>query len=309
MTKITVIGDINVDLLTSPVRSIPKKDLQTLIPYMNLTIGGGAANFAFAISKLGLKTRLVGLVGNDVFGEYIIKKVKGFGIENRIRKTNKEKTGITFGIQFEDGSKSLLTFRGTNSLFSKKDFKWKEINGRVLHIAGYNLLDNFRKDVYEILKYAKKKKMLTSLDPDIKVEMRFDLKELEKVLKFVDMFFLNKIEGKILTQDEKNDKIVKKLLDFGCKIVALKCGKEGCIVGNKGKIYKIKGIKVRAINPTGIGDIFNASFVFSYLKTGNIKQAGIFANGAGALAITRANEERFVTEKEVLRFLKNRYGR
>ena len=119
--EITVLGDVNVDLLTSPVLSIPKRDLQALIPSINLTIGGGATNFAFATSKLGLKTRLIGLVGNDFFGRYIIKKVREFGIENKIRKIDREKTGISLGIQFEDGSRSLLTFRGTNSLFSKKD--------------------------------------------------------------------------------------------------------------------------------------------------------------------------------------------
>lgn len=304
--EITVLGDVNVDLLTSPILSTPKRDLQTLIPFINLTIGGGATNFAFATSKLGLKTRLIGLVGNDIFGEYIIKKIKEFEIENKIRKIDGEKTGITFGIQFEDGSRSLLTFRGTNSLFSKKDFKLEDIKGDTIHIGGYNFLDNFRKDVYKILKYAKKRKMLTSLEPDIKSGMRFKLKELKRVLKFVDIFFPNKIEGRILTKKGKKRDIVKRLLNFNCKIVALKCGKEGCVVGSREKIYKIKGIKVNAINPTGIGDIFNASFVFNYLKTRDIKQAGIFANAAGALAITRRNEKRFITEKEVLNFIKGK---
>jgi len=304
--RITVLGDINVDLLTSPVFSIPKRDLQALIPSINLTIGGGATNFAFATSKLGLKTRLIGLVGNDIFGNYIIKKVREFGIKNKIRKTDKGKTGISLGIQFEDGLRSLLTFRGTNSLFSKKDFKLKDIKGKALHIGGYNFLDNLGKDVYKILGYAKKKEMITSLEPDIKSGMRVKIKDMKKVLKFVDIFLPNKIEGMFLTKREEKKEIVKKLLNFDCKIVALKCGKEGCVVGDNEKIFKIKGMKVDAINPTGIGDIFNASFVFNYLKTGDIKQSGIFANAAGALAITKTGEDRFQTEREVLKFIKEK---
>jgi len=299
---VVVIGDMNVDLLTNPISSLPKKDFQILIPSINLQIGGGAANFAFAISKLGLKTRLIGLVGKDIFGEYITRKAKEFGIESKIRKIDREKTGITLGVQFKDGSRSLLTFRGTNSLLSKKDFKLEDIEGKAIHIGGYNFLDKLRKDVYKIVKYAKKKKMLVSLEPDIKSGMRFDIKNLRKVLKFVDLFFPNRKEGEILTAKKEKREIVKSLLNLGCRVVALKCGEKGCVVGSKNKIFTIEGIKVKAVNPTGIGDIFNAAFVFNYIKTRDIKKAGVFANVVGALAITKSGEDRFLTEKEVIRF-------
>jgi len=306
---ITVIGDVNVDLLTKPIPTLPKKDSQVLIPSPDLTIGGGAANFAFAISKLGLKTRLIGLVGEDVFGDCVVKKMKEFGIENKVGRTNKEKTGITVGIQLKDGSRSLLTFRGTNSILSLKDFKLNDMKGKIVHIGGYNFLDGLRKDVYKILKYAKKKGMLVSLDPDIKSGIRFDVKKFRKILKTVDFFFPNRAEGKLLTGKNKETDIVKNILKFGCRIVALKYGKEGCVVGEKNKIYRIKGFKVKAVSPTGTGDIFNASFIFNYLKTRDIRKAGKFANATCALAITKTGEDRYPTEKEVIRFLRNRHGK
>lgn len=305
---VTVVGDVNVDLLTVPIGYLPKKDSQVLVPNIGLTIGGGAANFAFATSKLGLKTRLIGLVGSDIFGKYLIKKAKEFGINSKIKERKDERTGISFGIQLKDGSRSLLTYRGTNALFSKKDFKLDEIEGKVLHIGGFNFLDNLRKDVYEIVRYAKMKKMIVSLDPDVKSGTMFNIEEFRKVLKFVDLFFPDKKEGEVLTAKKEELKIVKSILKFGCKIVALKCGEGGCVVGSKNRIFRIKGIREKAINPTGIGDIFNAAFVSKYLKTGNIKEAGIFANAVGALAITKSNEKRFATEKEAVSFLR-KYGR
>lgn len=304
---ITVIGDVNVDLLTNPIPTLPKKDSQVVISDMNLTIGGGAANFAFTISKLGLKTRLIGLIGNDVFGKYIIKKAKEFGIDNKIETARGERTGVTFGAQLKDGSRSLFTFRGTNALFSTKNFNLGNIEGKVLHIGGYNFLDSFRKDVYKIAKYVRKKGMLFSLDPDIKSGIRFDTGELIKTLKSVDFFFPNRIEGMMLTGKKKEIEIVKTLLKFGCRVVALKCGEKGCVIGSKNKISTIKGINVKPVSPTGIGDIFNAAFIFSYIKTGDIKKAAVFANAAGALAIIKIGEKRYQTEKEVIRFLKNNY--
>jgi 2-dehydro-3-deoxygluconokinase len=270
---------------------------------MNLQIGGGAANFAFATSRLGLKTRLIGLVGKDIFGEYIIGKTKEFEVDSKLRKMGEKKTGITLGIHFIDGSKSLLTFRGTNSLLSLRDFKLEDIEGKAIHISGYNFVDNLRKDVNKIVKYAKKKKMLVSLDPDIKSGIRFSAKELKKILKSVDIFFINIEEGKMLTRKKEKVKIAKDILGFGCKIIALKCGNKGCAVGSKEKVFIIKEIRVKPVNPTGTGDIFNAAFIFKYLKTRNIKESGIFANAAGALAITKADEKRFATNDEIKKFL------
>jgi len=128
-------------------------------------------------------------------------------------------------------------------------------------------------------------------------------------LKIVDFFFPNKAEGRILTGKGEKREIVKNILKFGCRIVALKCGKEGCVVGEKNKIYRIKGFKVKAVSPTGTGDIFNASFIFNYLKTRDIRKAGKFANATCALAITKTGEDRYPTEKEVIRFLRNRHGK
>lgn len=301
---LTAIGDVNIDLLTSPVRSYPKKDLQIRIPWMRMEVGGGAAHFAMATSKLGMKTRLIGLVGKDVFGDYIVDKIERFGVENKVRRTKNERTGISFGIHFEDGSRSLLTFRGTNSIFSTRFFNRNEIRGKVLYIGGYNLLENFQEDVYKILSYAKRKGMLTALEPDLKSGINCDLKEVKRSLKLVDFFFPDLEEGRIITSEKDERKIVRKILKFGCKIVALKLGKRGCIVADRTKIRKIKGFKVKAVNTTGAGDFFNAGFVFGYLKYRNLERAGIFANATGALSVTKFGDERFPSLREINRLVK-----
>ncbi|MEM5800000.1 MAG: carbohydrate kinase family protein [Candidatus Aenigmatarchaeota archaeon] len=307
MAKVTVIGDINVDVLTSPIEKYPKKDSQVLIDCAKLEVGGGSAHFAMAISKLGVKTRFIGLVGNDFFGEFVAKEIKKFGVESRIKRISKE-TGISIGIHFKDGSRSLLTFRGTNSLFSLKDFKFKEIKGNVLYIGGYNLQKSFQKDVRKVLNYAKEKRMITCLEPDLKSGINCDLRELKNNLKFVDFFFPDFEEGKILTKEKDEEKIVEKILSFGCKNVALKLGEKGCLVSNHEKTFRISAIKTKAINPTGAGDFFNAGFVFGYLKHKKIEKAGIYGNALASFAISRFGDERFPTRKDVEGIVRKEYG-
>lgn len=303
MIDLTVLGDVNLDLLSSTIPSFPPKDSQIFLPSFFLTIGGGAANFALQASKLGLKTRLIGLVGKDFFGDWVLRKLNEAGIDCKVRRSE-EKTGLTIGIQFEDGSKSLLTFKGTNSVFSLRHFKLKEIEGKAFHLAGYNLMDKLRSSVEKIFKYVKKRKILISFDPDLKSGINFEIDEFKAILKHVDILFLNEKEGKLLVKKEAREEIASDLLALGCKAVVLKCGADGCLILTPSETHEIKGIKVVAKNPTGVGDIFNASFIFSYLKTNDFKKAGVFANAAGALAITKIGEKRFLKEKEIKDFLK-----
>jgi sugar/nucleoside kinase (ribokinase family) len=307
MVEVTVIGDINVDILTSPIEKYPRKDSQVLINSAKLEVGGGSAHFALALAKLGIKTRFIGLLGNDFFGDFILNKLKSFGVESRVKKVNKE-TGISIGIHFKDGSRSLLTFRGTNSLFSLKDFKLEEIGGKVLYLGGYNLQKNFQKDVKKVLSYAKEKGMINCLEPDLKSGINCNLKELKRNLKLVDFFFPDFEEGRILTGKNDEEKISEKILEFGCKNVALKLGEKGCLIANKEKIFRIGAIKTKVVNPTGAGDFFNAGFVFGYLKKKKIEKAGIYGNALASFAISRFGDERFAKRKELEEIVRKEYG-
>jgi sugar/nucleoside kinase (ribokinase family) len=298
MAETTVIGDVNIDLLLSPIKSYPKKDFQQKIPWLKIEVGGGAAHIALALSKLGLKTKLIGLIGKDPFGNFIIEKIKKFGVENSLKTIEKE-TGISIGINFEDGSRSLLTYRGTNSLFSIHHFNLSEIEGNVLFLTGYGLLEKFRKDAEKVLKFAKSKGMITCLEPDVKGGINFKRKKFFQILKFVDFFFPDFEEAKALTQEKSLEKILKKFFRFGCKVVALKLGEKGCIIAKKDKIIKVPAIKTKVVNPTGAGDFFNAGFIFGYLKYKSLEKAGMFGNAVAAFAISTFCDERYPNKKKL----------
>jgi ribokinase len=304
MIEATVIGDVNIDLLLSPIKDYPKRDSQEKISWLKVEVGGGAAHVALALSKLGLKTKLIGLIGNDSFGNFILEKIKKFGVENKLRVVKKE-TGISIGINFEDGSRSLLTYRGTNSFFSIRDFNFHEIEGKVLFLTGYGLLEKFRKDVKKVLKFAKNKGMITCLEPDVKGGINFKRKGFLEILKFADFFFPDFEEAKSLTQEKNLKKILEKFFKFGCKIVALKLGEKGCIVAKKNEMIRIPAIKTKVVNPTGAGDFFDAGFIFGYLKYKSLKKAGEFGNATAAFAISKFCDERYPNEKK-LKFLLNK---
>lgn len=94
----------------------------------------------------------------------------------------------------------------------------------------------------------------------------------------MDFCFPNLEEGKVLTNKEKPEEIVKELLNY-YKNVVLKLGKKGCYLGNKKRIRIVKqNIKRAEADSTGAGDAFAAAFIADYLNNKDLKSAAERAN-------------------------------
>jgi len=78
--EVISIGDITIDFLIS-VPTYPKlgQDVDTL--KLKMDLGGSAANFAVAIKRLGIRSGLIGKVGDDWFGDFAISELKKEGVE------------------------------------------------------------------------------------------------------------------------------------------------------------------------------------------------------------------------------------
>lgn len=307
MYDVTVLGDANVDIITTPIDKYPGKDEQKTTNDILLSYGGSAFNLALACSKLGLKTKFIGKIGNDYFGDFIIKIAKENKIKMDVKRVN-EKTGITIAISFKDGKRSFISFKGTNNTFSTKDFSKKSIEGRVLAIAGYNLTNSLRKDVYDIINYAKGRGMKISLDPNWDPDgwTHDRLNDIFQILPQIDWFLPDFKEAEAITFTKNDLLMIKKLVLFGSRCVLLKQGEKGCLVGLTDYVKLIPSFKVDAKNTTGAGDVFHAAFLKSILSGNDVEKSVVFANAAGAISTTKFSLDRFPSEKQIIEFLKQK---
>jgi len=267
MVDVTSVGDVNIDILTEPIDEIGEGE-QKIVEEIKIKVGGGAANFAIWLNNLGMKVRLIGLIGNDYFGNFIKEQLKQTGLDVKL-KTISERTGITFGIQFRDGSKKLITYRGTNKLLSLEHIKVSDIEGDVVYFSGYNLLESLKEGLPTLLEELKNNNKVISFDPDLKAGIRFDKNEFFKVAKFVDVMFLN----------EKEASLIAKNLDwFKGRTIVIKRGKNGAYAIENGEKAEVSGIQADIKSPTGAGDVFNASFIHHYYYGYDLKECLEFAN-------------------------------
>ena len=67
--RLTIIGDIGVDLVLGPISAWPQPGTETLMERNEMRAGGSAGNAALAVSYLGGHSRLLSVVGNDDLGK------------------------------------------------------------------------------------------------------------------------------------------------------------------------------------------------------------------------------------------------
>ena len=297
------IGDINVDLITSRISHMPKRDSQIAIDNISMDGGGCAANFAAETSLLGLKTRFIGKIGEDIFANFLMQN---FGdVDARVSKGTK--TGVTIAITFKDGSRSFITYPGSNGELTIKDIDLNLIEGKYLHLTSL-FLHGLGGDSIKILDYAHSKGMTTSLDTggcptgwDINTR-----KIVKKVLRGIDIFFPNLDEARGITQidhEEDEEEICDALLNLGPEFIGLKMGSEGSYIATHQRKIFVPAFRVKVVDSTGAGDVWDAAFISGHFKGWDIEKTGRFANAAGALSATGVGRDNYPTEEDINRLL------
>ncbi|MFX1477822.1 MAG: sugar kinase [Promethearchaeota archaeon] len=281
---------------------------------------GAPAIFIDSAARIGkpfnLTTGYIGVVGNDEFGECIIKKLKNDGVDvSQIKTLNNKTTGVAFNQYNSDGSRSFIFAPGAAGETSPDDIN--EIyfeNIKNLHIMGSSLSisNSSREACYKAIQTAKKKnpQVIISFDPNLRPEM-LDLETILKickpVLKATDILLPSGEEAEMLTSINDSIRSCQQLLELGPKVVVLKQGKEGCTIFTPDQIEGIhfKGYKVNEVDATGAGDSFGGAFIVGYLAGWDIEKNSKFANAVGALKVRHFGPMPETTYEKVIQFIKN----
>ncbi|MCW1298581.1 MAG: carbohydrate kinase family protein [Candidatus Parvarchaeota archaeon] len=294
---LTCVGDINLDIITDAIKKYPSKDEQIIVDDIKLNIGGSSALCACASSTLGLRTSFIGKCGSD-FYSLLLEKLRSYNVHANLSKS--ERTALTIAITFQDGSRSFITRRGANSELELSDINFELIElSRHLHIAGIWHITRIIPHIKRILRFAKEHDLTTSLDVGATIkEENWEI--LYDFLRYIDILFLNELELKFLTRKNLENGINE--LRDKVDILSIHLGRKGAITVNKGKIFKSKAFKIKVLNPTGAGDVFNAGFIYCFLNKKRLDYATKFAIANASVYITR-NWQRFPTINETNRFL------
>src|SRR2546428_12016433 len=140
--SVLVLGDIIVDVI-GRVKAWPEPGDDCLAPRLEMHCGGVAANCAFAFAGWGVRPRLLGCVGRDNFGAYLLRRLRAAGVDVRwVQRTSKAMTGLLYVNVTPDGQRTFFGSRAANSLVRQVARGSTFYRGAAgAHLVGYNFLD------------------------------------------------------------------------------------------------------------------------------------------------------------------------
>jgi 2-dehydro-3-deoxygluconokinase len=258
-------------------------------------IGGAELNVAIGCSRLGLKSGWISRLGNDDFGKYILKTVRGEDVDiSEVKLVDEYPTSVYFREVLSDGSSRSFYYREKSPTSTMNCEELNEEyfkNAKVLHITGVfpSINKNNQKVILEAVKLAKKFNLIVSFDPNIRLKMwtREEAKSfIEKLLPNVDILLIGDEEIEILLGETTIEDAIKTFHNYGIEKVVVKKGAKGAIGSDGKNIYDVEAIKPKALVDTvGAGDGFAAGFLTALLKGETLENCVRFANAVGSLVV------------------------
>ncbi len=289
MAEIMIMGELLVEIMR-PKEDIPLYDTD----YFRGPFPSGAPGiFISTAARLGHSTAIISGVGDDDFGENIMRRLKKDGVDvSRVLVTDKGHTGIAFVTYFADGERKFLFYmdnspcvmaKAPESLEGLEDTKY-------MHVMGCSLMSDvtFAQEIVKTIRMMKSQGTKISFDPNVRLEMMRDpvvLQILQEVFETSNILMPGVSELKMLSGEDDLDKAIEKVFkNPNLEILVLKNGSKGS------KIYTRNGLEVEmGVYPvvqedaTGAGDSYDAAFICGLAEGKTLKEAAQMGAAAGAL--------------------------
>lgn len=284
---VVCIGVVLMDLPVGPLDEQIFHKETTMVPSIRLTTGGDAFNEAVILARLGKKPALYGKIGQDMLGDIIVKRCAEEGIDHSmLRRDPDTDTRINVVVVGTDGQRHFIKTESAGS----GSFSPEEIDGTFAEKArAVSLASIFSsrlrntETILKILKSARHRGLVTFADM-VPMTAGETIKDIAEALSYLDYFLPNREEAAMLTGFQDPDAMADCLLEYGVQNVAVKLGKEGCLIKNKRERYLLPAFPADAVDTTGAGDNFSAGFITAVLDGMELKDCGTFANAAAAVS-------------------------
>ena len=298
---IVVVGSINMDLVARTPRIAQAGE--TLIGTgFETTPGGKGANQAVAVARLGYPVAMVGMVGDDVFGQVLHENLTNAGVDAAAVAQVSGPSGVAPIQVADNGENSIIVVSGANG---KVDPAFIEQHAALIRSAGMVLcqLELPMETVSYTLKLCAASGVPAMLDPAPAALLP------EAIWPEITWFTPNETEAALYLNDKSDPEgAARTLLAKGLKVVVLKRGAEGAYVAVAGgKGGWVRAFAVDAIDTVGAGDCFNGAFAVALLEGSDPWTAARFASAAAAISVTRRGAQASMPSRcDVDDFLANR---
>jgi ribokinase len=262
------------------------KGEKTIINSREIHPGGASANTMVGLSRLGLKTGLIGALGTDEDGKTLLNHLIAEKVDVQGIAFKKGKTGRAICVVDKKGRHNLFIDSGVNDLIGMDDINFEWLNkAETLHLTSFGCIES-NKSFETQKKLVSKTTLAISFHPSYTYIKR-GLEELLPIIKRSKIMFLSEDELAILTNEKTMEDGCRLLLDIGTQIMCVTRGSKGCYVSDGDLSFSLEAEKTEVVDTTGAGDAFCAGFLFGLLNNRNLKKCGRLGNKIASYCIQK----------------------
>jgi len=291
--KILCIGHAAYDI-TIPMKGFIKENTKNRVHELVKCGGGPACNAAYLLGKWGMETYFAGVVGNDVYGQNIIRELETVGVDTTyLQVVQGYETPNSFIIANTDtGSRTVMTYRSGTMHMSDVDI---DFTPDVILLDGQE--------------YEFSKKMLEKYPDAISIidagRPVFNVINLASMCDYVvcSHEFAQVVSGDTLdlTKPSSIVTLYGDLKDFFKKNIVITVEDKGAIYEKDNHVMLMPSLKMQAVDSTAAGDIFHGAFTYAIANGYKYDDVIKIGNVAGAISVTRVGGRYSIPTKEEMK--------
>lgn len=245
----------------------------------HMSPGGQVASAMVACSRLGLRTKYIGAIGDDLRGRIQIESLQGIGINLdhvQLRKNCANQSAYII-IDRSTGERTVLWRRDDCLRIQAEEITQEMIAGaRLLHIDGHDTAA-----VGRAAQIARGHGIPVTLDVDT-IYNGFD-----RVLPNVDYLVASSEFPTAWTGETDPFKALQNIQnEYGMRVAAMTLGAHGALALENGRFHYAPAFVVNCVDTTGAGDVFHGAFCYAVLEGMPMREALDFSNAMAALNCT-----------------------
>jgi len=263
--------------------------------------GGAPANVAVGLARFGVKSALMGSVGDDGFGRFLVKTLTDDNVDvSLLRRSSRNRTPLAFVSLAEDGEREFLFYGDISAGFSQDDVDFQAIErARLLHFGSIGLIPEPSCTATLLaVDAARAKGLHVSFDANLRLDLwptaDAAREAIREGIERASIVKLSEEELEFLTGTTDPVAGVAALRHAGTALIVVTHGGKGCTFVTAEAHGRVPGFKVQPVDTTGAGDAFVAGLLAGLLEGGDapltperLYTMCRFANAAGALATTQ----------------------
>ncbi len=299
-------GILVADHLCAPIARLPEAGELVLADTLPLQIGGCAANTGVDLARLGVQVAILGCVGDDVFGRFIVEQLASQGVNTRqIRSLPGVGTSGTLIINVAGQDRRFIHTIGANACLKAEDISLDLVtSAKVFYVGGYLLMPGLQQQpLFETFRAARAAGVKTVLDVVLPGPGPH-AQALEQLLTETDVFLPNSDEAAALTGIRDPRQQAEAFVAAGVGTAVVTSGEQGTWLATARQTLRADVYHVPYVGGTGAGDAFVAGYITGLLAEEDAAGCLRWGSALGASCVRGVGAtETVFTRDEALAFM------